>query len=63
VNKENQYNIPPEWYLNETFDETIDNWDYGILLYELITLKHPFKGLEEADIINVNYTPITEDLI
>jgi serine/threonine protein kinase len=38
----------------ETYSEKVDCFSFGMLLYELITLKHPFDGQEQIKDIILN---------
>ncbi len=38
------YNMSPEICEDKPYDEKSDVWAIGCLLYELLTLKHPFTG-------------------
>ncbi|XP_045470386.1 cGMP-dependent protein kinase, isozyme 1-like [Harmonia axyridis] len=41
--------MPPEIVLNESHDRAVDCWTLGIFIYELITLKTPFKTCCDRD--------------
>ncbi|KJS07041.1 MAG: hypothetical protein VR73_09510 [Gammaproteobacteria bacterium BRH_c0] len=52
----------PEYLLNTTISAKSDQFSLGVLLYELLTGKHPFgatyhKCVEEKDFARLHYTP------
>ena len=56
--------LSPEIIEGKPYDYSTDIWDLGIILYEMIELKHPFISLNPNkmfwNIINVNYDPIED---
>ena len=45
--------MAPEMILNRQYDEKIDLWASGIILYQMFYGYHPFKGLKDLDTLNV----------
>lgn len=43
--------MAPEIFQKRAYDEKIDVFAYGTLLWEIFTRKVPFEGLEPADIM------------
>ena len=56
--------LSPEIIEGKGYDYSTDIWDLGVILYEMIELKHPFMTLNPTkmfwNIINVNYDPIED---
>ena len=56
--------LSPEIIEGKPYDYSTDIWDLGVILYEMIELKHPFMTLNPTkmfwNIINVNYNPIED---
>ena len=56
--------LSPEIIEGKPYDFSTDIWDLGIILYEMIELRHPFMTLNPTkmfwNIINVNYDPIED---
>lgn len=40
------YYMAPEMVLGDTYDEKVDVWSAGIIMYMLATLRHPISGFE-----------------
>lgn len=58
--------MAPEFLQNEKYDEKVDVYSYGILLWEIITKEYPFEGLAWAQIlcvvvVNRQRPPIPDD--
>ena len=58
------YYVSPEMCKNKPYNEKSDIWALGCLLYELITLNHPFRADNQAalfiKILHSNYRPLPE---
>ena len=42
--------MAPELFMKKAYNETVDQWAFGTLLWELFVREVPFDGLEPADI-------------
>ena len=60
------YFMPPEVCLGQQYDERADIWAVGVVLYELIMLKKPFRGetvqLIFQQITKESYEPLDQDI-
>ena len=41
--------LPPEMITHQRYDETVDSWTCGVLLYEFLTGSTPFVGIVSYD--------------
>ena len=44
--------MAPELFLGENYNFSADIYSFGIILYEIFSLKFPYEGMNERDIIN-----------
>ncbi|KAL3283502.1 hypothetical protein HHI36_006641 [Cryptolaemus montrouzieri] len=45
--------MPPEIVLNKSHDRAVDCWTLGVFVFELVTLKTPFKAYSDRDTYNM----------
>lgn len=43
--------MAPELYLKKAYDQSVDVFAFGTLLYELFAREVPYEGLEHSDIM------------
>jgi len=59
--------MAPEVARMETYTEKVDVYSYGLISYQLITNKLPFKGMNREEltelVINNNYRPLNKHYI
>eukprot|EP01064_Diplonema_japonicum_P022993 TRINITY_DN3336_c0_g3_i1.p1 TRINITY_DN3336_c0_g3~~TRINITY_DN3336_c0_g3_i1.p1 ORF type:complete len:287 (+),score=35.79 TRINITY_DN3336_c0_g3_i1:189-1049(+) len=51
--------MSPEMWTGEVYSELTDMWSYGIVLYELVSLKKPFQGTTQAELKRVVTTQLS----
>ena len=51
--------ISPEMLIGNNYNEKIDIWAYGILVYELFTGENPFRIKDKSDLNRV----LTDELV
>jgi serine/threonine protein kinase len=49
--------MAPELFLKKGYDEKIDVWAFGALLWEILTNEVPFEGLEAVHIMDIVTNP------
>ena len=59
------YFMPPEVCLGKPYDSKADVWAIGVIIYELIMLKKPFRGEEILNVLQSitksSYDPLYDD--
>ena len=59
------YFMPPEVCLGKPYDSKADVWAIGVIIYELIMLKKPFRGEQIYNVLQAitkcSYDPLDED--
>ena len=59
------YFMPPEVCLGKPYDSKADVWAIGVIIYELIMLKKPFRGEQIYNVLQsitkCSFDPLTED--
>ena len=57
--------MPPEVCLGKPYDSKADVWAIGVIIYELIMLKKPFRGEQIYNVLQAitkcSYDPLDED--
>ena len=57
--------MPPEVCLGKPYDSKADVWAIGVIIYELIMLKKPFRGEEILNVLQSitknSYDPLYDD--
>ena len=59
------YFMPPEVCLGKPYDSKADVWAIGVIIYELLMLKKPFRGEQIYNVLQsitkCSYDPLSED--
>ena len=44
--------MAPEVFTSSRYDKPVDWYAFGVLLWQLVTKKHPYKGMKYAEVVN-----------
>jgi serine/threonine protein kinase len=44
--------MAPEVFVSSTYDKPVDWYAFGVLVWQLVTKKHPYSGMKYVDIVN-----------
>ena len=53
--------MSPEVLVGDSYDESVDIWTIGIILFEMIYKRSPFKIAHKEDLVNILNQPISFD--